>query len=261
LRANQALDNVKEIYNKTTDAEIKNRSTYALYVFTKENKYFQELCQIVKNNKTWDDKYVAILLGDTGNTKAVKFLTEMLVKTVTAKGVSGDNVIFSNYLEIALEGLGEASVRSMIELLDSDISRVLTSALAVLRTQGDERAIKPILKLVTDEASRNSTEIKTINAITIRYGYDKLISVLRNEKEQGLRIAAAKALGLVGTVSVVRPMVESIKSNNKVVSGKIGDAISDIIYTKHHADVINHGDNYEKWVEWYNKNKKEYELK
>jgi HEAT repeat protein len=83
---------------------------------------------------------------------------------------------------------------------------------------------------------------------------------LSNENKK-IRIAAAEMLGYVGTVSVVGSMIESIKTNDKVVSEKIGDAIGRIIHAKYKTQITNYGNDYKKWKDWYNTNKKWFESK
>jgi HEAT repeat protein len=254
LKAVSSLDRIKGLYEKTNEPRLKASCSYALYVFTKEDKYFQEMCKSLKDKEHCG--IAAVLLGKAGNPKAVEHLTQALSK---AKSMDADTTVLRFCIAGALSDLGRQSRLPLLKLLDSNNGFAREGALIVLKDIGDSRDVVMLLKVLRKEEDKHRWEQiyaeEALSRICIKYGCKELIRVLGSEPKE-LRIEAAETLAFFGTMTILGTLIDSIKGNDKEVCEKIGEAIRYIVHRKHGTWVTNHGSDHKKWLDWYEKNKK-----
>lgn len=119
----------------------------------------------------------------------------------------------------ALGAIGsDETVEPLIDCLVDPSTAVQQNAAAALGELGDTRAVKPLIQLLAGARSVSEGPLRrdviiALGKIAHPFAVEPLIQVLKEDKIEGNRRAAAEALGALGDVRAVEPLIHALKTD------------------------------------------------
>ena len=185
-----------------------------------------------------------------GNPRALEPLLEAFNNNLDNRDSDLATIAYS------LGGIGDKrAVEPLISILTEkrkgmNLARNVVMALGMI---GDNRAVEPLMALINDkdyEVRRES--IKALGKIVDPRPVKKIIFVLLNDISEDVIIASANALGKMGYPKEIEPLISKI-SNEKQWLNKI------ILENLNKLTGQDLGENPDKWLSWWEKNKGKFE--
>ena len=170
-------------------------------------------------------KRCASALGEIGDRRAAPALSKLLKDDNTELRIT------------AAESLGrigdERAVPYLIQMTQDEDVAVLLKALGALRKIKDPNAIDPLIELLSHESSRiRQRSIDVLGQVGDAVVAEQLEQMLRNDRSEDVRAAAAKALGEIRDPGAVDCLIDalhdafSVKCRAIVALGDIGEESS-----------------------------------
>lgn len=167
-------------------------------------------------------KRCAMALGEIGDKRAASALSKLLKDTQTEIKIT------------AAEALGrigdDQAVPYLIEMCHEDDEAVILKALGALRKIKNPASIEPLTKLLLHESSRvRQRAIDVLGQVGDAVVAEQLEGLLRNDRSEDVRAAAAKALGEIRDPGAVDRLIDalhdsfSVKCRAIVALGEIGE--------------------------------------
>jgi hypothetical protein len=112
----------------------------------------------------------------------------------------------------ALVEAGEPAVKPLIQALDSKDSEIRENAAITLGKIKDERAIEPLIKLLTDEEWEVESAATTALVEIGKHAVEPLINILQDENEDiFLQMKAIAVLAGIKDERAIQPMIQALK--------------------------------------------------
>lgn len=227
---------------KSISAEERIKATEALINFGEEA--LPSLIQILNANNSLSSLNAAQILGRIGDPKAIVALTNAVRKK--------DNEL-SQVAAIALANIGEASLNSIIDLLNSEDPIIVAWSLRALGHLGSEKALpyliqtsnspNTLLRYWAVDALGKIKDNRAFDALVICLKdenvlvqceavwalskledtrvVDTFIDLLESGKNADVRVAAINALGEIGGIKAIPQLMEVLQDDKTLTSSGI----------------------------------------
>jgi HEAT repeat protein len=216
LVSGTCVSSEQDIMSSSNNSQVTENPIFLSYImksfdslfYTEEDKNVTKWIDILEDSSETDRKRkdAAYMLGETGNNRAAKPLTRILVNTEESESLR-------NAAARTLGSVGnEKDTDLLIRMLDDENLDIAIWSAASLGEIGDPKAVEPLMEIVVDtniSVDFRKYAIISLGEIGDERAIELLIYTLKNG-EQSLASAAATSLGETGDERAIKPLTNAL---------------------------------------------------